>query len=82
MIKDLIKIQATHGYIIDVAGEIASEYESAVAAANRDGNGVPTIPASQQFIPFRLTFLGPPNIRGQRPDKDSRYYTFVGVQRG
>jgi hypothetical protein len=80
MIKDLIKIQATHGYTIDVAAEIASEYES--AAGTRGDAAVPTVPASKQFIPFRLTFLGAPNIRGQRPEDGARYYTFVGTQRG
>jgi len=83
MIKDIIKIQTTHGYTIDVSAEISSEYDSAAGVTrSRDGEDIPEVPTSQHFIPFRLTFLGPPNIRGQRPEPNSKYYTFVGITRG
>ena len=81
MIKDIIKVQEGHGYVIDVANEIATEYEY--------GPGVVT---REKILPFRLTFLGPPNIRLQRAeapgdtaidkeDSKYRYYTFVGGQK-
>ena len=82
MNKDIIKLEATHGYVIDVMGEISTDYDFSTTSANRDGDSVPTIASAKTFVPFRLSFLGPPNIRGQRPDtgKDGRYHITVGTQ--
>ena len=82
MNKDIIKVQKDQGYIIDVAGEILADYEFVPSTAATSTERTRIDNKAKTFVPFRLTFLGPPNIRGQQPDagKDGRYHITVGTQ--